>query len=528
VRLPAIMRWPARIAPGRVVDEVVSSLNHFFCFENWPYRRPAMGKRKPCTLALAASAILSACGGSGAVSEPSGRAPTPAPLVRPNIVLIVADDLDVPTMNQLLERRQPSQPLLDLLANQGLSFTRAYTTQALCSPGRASILTGQYTHNHRVYDNVGRHGGYRAFLQAESRSLAPWLQAAGYDTAFIGKYMNSHPDDGRIPPGWNRFDAHLTALENGVYFNYWMSHNGAARRYGAAQSDYHTDVLTNLATAYIRERAGQPKPLFLVVAPPAPHLPSHYAERHGGEFLTAGAPQVPSFDRADLNERTCWTPQAPALTPNDIRGADSLQRSRLRSMRALEDQYAAVLAALDQTGRLPNTYSFFASDNGLLMGQHRQVAKKNNAWEESINVPFIVRGPGVPAGRTDALAANIDIAPTILELAGVPVPESVDGRSLVPFLRGQTAANWRRDLLILNYDGDGSRPNEEFGGISLAVRDTDWMFQHRADDHFELFDTRTDPYQIRNEYCGADPARIAAFKQRIQTLSVCRGASCRT
>ncbi len=123
------------------------------------------------------------------------------------------------------------------------------------------------------------------------------------------------------------------------------------------------------------------------------------------------------------------------------------------------------------------------------------------------------------------MVATIDLAPTILELAGAPIPATVDGSSLVPFLRNQPPASWRSDLLIVNYDGDG--PNGALGGISLALRSTEWLYSHGSDETKRLYDMRTDPYQMKNLYCEVDKALIAKFEERIATLLQCRGATCR-
>ena len=206
------------------------------------------------------------------------------------------------------------------------------------------------------------------------------------------------------------------------------------------------------------------------------------------------------------------------MTAAEIDEADRLQRFRLRSLRAVEDMIEAVVQALAETGRLEQTYIVFTSDNGLLMGQHRAVGRKANAYEESIGIPLIVRGPGVPAGRTDAFALNIDLAPTLLELAGAPVPESLDGRSLVPFLRGTPPASWRQDVLVENHGA----------GPSYSLRTPEWMYNHQDTEEFELYDMRTDPYQLKNLYRTADPALVDSLRKRMATLVACRGASCRS
>ena len=236
-----------------------------------------------------------------------------------------------------------------------------------------------------------------------------------------------------MPPGWDDWYGHLTATEDGRFYDYWTNDNGNVSRYGTKPDEYSADVETKRAVKFIRDSAGRPEPLFLWLGPEAPHTPATYAERHGADFRYSLAPRVPSFNEGDVSAKPSWVRQIRSMSGAEIDEADRLQRFRLRSLRAVEDMIEAVVQALAETGRLEQTYIVFTSDNGLLMGQHRAVGRKANAYEESIGIPLIVRGPGVPAGRTDAFALNIDLAPTLLELAGAPVPESLDGRSLVPF-----------------------------------------------------------------------------------------------
>lgn len=464
-------------------------------------------------------ALLSSAGCAGGVSSPSATTPAPAatPFVRPNIVLVVADDLDVPTALEM-----PRLP--DLMSNQGLSFTHAYAAQPLCAPSRASILTGQYSHNHGVIDNVPPRYGFPAFRRQEAQSLAPWLKSAGYRTALIGKYINGYAHGATneyVPPGWDEWHAHLGAIEDGRYFNYWMNHNGQVVRYGSTSSDYSLDVETKLALELIRSSAGRAEPLFLLLAPQSPHVPAKYAERFGAEFKYALAPRGPAFNLGNVADKPSWVRQTALLSDQDIAGVDKLQRYRLRSLRAVEEQIQQVLTALHETGRLENAFVFFTSDNGLLMGQQRCVACKGNEYEESIGIPLIVRGPGVPVGRTDAFALTIDLAPTLLELAGVVPPDTIDGRSLVPFLRGRPPASWRTDVLIDNFGGASA-------GHSYTLRTEDWMYNYQDTEEFELYDMRQDPYQVKNLYRKADPALLDTLRKRMAALVGCRGASCRS
>jgi arylsulfatase A-like enzyme len=475
--------------------------------------RPSRRGAAAIALSLAAALEVGGCGASPPAGP--GAAATPAPAVRrPNFVVVLTDDLDVPTTHQLPR-------LADLIASRGISFTRAYAPTPLCGPSRASILTGQYVHNHGVNGNEPPANGFVAFRRHEGATIATWLKAAGYRTALVGKYINAYAwgaGDAYVPPGWDEWYGHLAAIEDQRYWNYWVNDNGNVSRFGASAAEYSTDLETKRAVSFVRASAGREEPLLLYVAPQAPHTPSWYHERFGAEFRYTFAPRPPSFNEGDVRDKPSWIRQIDSLDDAAIDGVDHFQRFRLRSLRAVEEQVEAILQALAETGRLESTYLFFLSDNGLLMGQHRAVGRKNSVYEESIGIPFLVRGPGVPAGvRFDQPVLTIDLAPTLLELASVPAPDSLDGRSLAPFLRGAAPASWRTDVLIEAYGA----------GPSYALRTAEALYAHLDTEELELYDMRTDPWQLESRHRGADPATIDAFEKRIAQLLACRGASCR-
>jgi arylsulfatase A-like enzyme len=454
---------------------------------------------------------LAGCGASPSVPAP---VPTPTPVTPlPNIVVVVADDLDVPTTAEL-----PRLP--DLMANRGIAFTRAYATQPLCGPSRASILTGQYTHSHGVIGNEPPNSGFVAFRRHEGATLATWLKAAGYRTALVGKYINGYAwgaGEGYIPPGWDEWYSHIAAIEDGRYWNYWVNDNGEVYRHGATAEEYSVDLEAKRAVKFVRDSAGRPEPIFLYAAPQAPHTPSFYAARFGAEFRYSFAPRPPSFNESDVRDKPSWVRQIEPMNDAQIDAVDNFQRYRLRCMRAVEEEIDGILQALAETGRLANTYFFFLSDNGVLLGQHRAVGRKNNVYEEAIGIPFMVHGPGVATRKVDEIVLNIDLAPTILELARAPIPDTVDGASLVPFLRGAAPAKWRKDFLV-----------EAHGlGPTYAVRTRDTLYAHLDSEDLELYDTTKDPYQLDSLHRTADPATIAAWEKRIAELLACRSASCR-
>lgn len=268
----------------------------------------------------------------------------------------------------------------------------------------------------------------------------------------------------------------------------------------------------------IRESAGRNEPLFLYIAPEAPHRPANYVARYSHEFKDASAPRVPSFNEPDISDKP-WGIRLRPMTRAEIEWLDSLQQARLRSMRSVEELIGLVIRALIETGRFDNTFLFFTSDNGLLMGQHRIIANKRNCYEESIRVPLVVRGPGVRRGTaTNAIVSHIDLAPTFLDLAGAPIPSSVDGRSFAPLLQGTTPESWRDEILVEYYAA----------ALTAVLRTPGGAYIENQTNEIELYEMESDPWQIESLHWDADPAQVEELHQRLRALRDCQGASCRS
>ncbi len=440
--------------------------------------------------------ILAACGGGSSTAPTPAPSSTPALGPRPNIVLVLADDLDY-GITQIL----PRLPIV--MGQAGLTFSRAYVTTALCAPSRASILTGQYAHNHGLIYNEPPDGGFPQFRGKDVSTIATWLKAGGYRTALFGKYLNGYPHgapETYIPPGWDDWFGHLSDFEDGRYYNYWMNDNGNVLRYGSSPDEYSVDVIARRAVDFVQKSAGRSEP--------------------AGEFPREACPRGPSFNEDDVRDKPAWVQNIAHMTDAQIRQADSFERGRLRTTRGVEDLLEQVLVALAASGKLENTFVFFTSDNGLLMGEHRAVGRKNNHYEESIHVPLVVRGPGVPAGRTlPHPVLNIDFAPTFAELARIAIPDSVDGRSLAPLLRADPPGldRWRSDFLLEHFSS----------GVSSAVRTPDVLYAELESNEIEFYDMAKDPYQVDSQHRKVEQAVMEPFSRRIAALAACRGASCR-
>jgi arylsulfatase A-like enzyme len=476
--------------------------------------------------------LLSTFVGSGSAgsaaqgpSSLAASAQSPAQPTRPNILFILTDDQDVGTL-----RFMPRVQIL--LAAKGLTFANTFAVQPLCCPSRASILRGQYPHNTEILNNAPPVGGFAKFrdLGHETSTLAIWLQAAGYRTAFFGKYLNGYPtadNPGHVPPGWDEwYGAHEGPAR---YYNYRMTENGRVVSYGDSPNDYRTDVLTEKAVSFIETRQrNAAQPFFVYFSVPAPHAdrpgdgPAIPARRHVGTFANVSGPRPPSFNEADIADKPSGIQRLPALTQEQVAALDEEFRTRVEALLAVDEAVERIIQALSARDELENTYIFFTSDNGYHLGEHRIPRGKNTLYEEAIRLPGIVRGPGVPAGLTrQHFVLNIDFAPTFAELAGASIPAFVDGRSFVSLLRSSPTPvhQWRQDFLL--------EVTSPMAITDRGLRTYDHAYFNFANGDISLYDLRQDPYQVDSVHKTADPALIRALAARLSQLATCRGLTCR-
>lgn len=476
---------------------------------------------------------------SAAALAPLARRWTAPPPVRaagqPNFVVLMADDMDARMLDSLPHLRA-------LTSARGMTFANAYTAAPVCCPARAAFLRGQYPHNTGVLANGGQQGGFDRFRSQglEQSTIATWLQDAGYRTGLIGKYLNDYEKSLQyIAPGWDRWFVYGGL---GKYTSYRVSDQGKVRVFGkdkdkdkgkgngnhkgkhhrkrkkkGNKGQYQTTTLANKALDFIASTpVGQP--FFLYLAPSSPHEPATPAQRHKKAQVAAnGAPRVPSFNEADVADKPALWSRGPMSNKN-IATIDAFYVKQLRCMIAVEEMLDAVINALAADGRLSNTYIIFTSDNGLHHGEHRIGLEKNTPFEESTRAPFTISGPGIPSGVTsDALVSLIDIAPTLVELAGQTAPDFIDGRSMQPLLQGDVPANWRTALLSELLQGPG-------GGFTL-LRAGDAAYTAYGDGARDLYDLADDPFQLENIYSSAPPAETAVLEDTYTALKACgRGA----
>jgi N-acetylglucosamine-6-sulfatase len=495
----------------------------------------ARTRRALALLAGVASVTLAGClGGSDEQEDPpSQNSGTGRGL---NVVVVLTDDQEPASLRVMKTVRR------ELIA-RGTSFENAYATLPQCCPSRATFLSGQYAHNHGVRGNEPELGGY-AHLD-NSETIATWLDAAGYRTAWVGKFLNGYgePDKSQVsgeaaltdvPEGWDRWWAPVDHTEAMMY-GYELNATGTVRRYGTSADDYQTDVLARKGTGFVREAADADEPFFLVVAPTAPHKESDVrigpsvapprdprpASRHLGAFADESLPRPPSFADRHLEDQ----PIAERLVAKyegrphglNVPELETGYRSRLESLLAVDELIGQVMGELRRSGELGRTLVVFTSDQGFVLGEHGLVGKQL-PYEESVRVPLVVRGPGIEAGRTVGVpVANVDLAPTLVDATGAQAGLEMDGTSLLGPLRSGGAPEKRAILL----EGFEELP---FAGLRTPAG---YAYFETGRGEVELYDLNADPYQLRNL---AEVPRYAALRDRLALrlaeLRQCAGNSC--
>lgn len=467
---------------------------------------------------------------------------------RPNLVVVMADDLDLSVWDTALAHGYLPRIQADLI-DRGLTFTQAFVTESMCCPSRTTLLTGQYPHNHGVIRNTGRRGGFQRFTRDDS-TVAVWLQQAGYRTGLVGKYLNGYGDaPGYVPPGWDAWNAVLDHKQ----YDYRMSIDGVLRRYGSHSSDYQPDVLAGVAESFIADP--DPRPFFLLVTPVAPHYEDLDGSDEAGGVTVRPAPRyaatpavrpippegLASFDEADLSDKPAWMRGAKPVNVPLLREG---YNSKVAAMRGVDDLVGRIVDALRGRGLLDRTAIVFTSDNGFQYGTHRR-NQKTDHYEESVRIPAVLRPPGgVAARRLDDWIANTDWAPTLVDFAGARADLVADGRSLKPLVDGGIAPGRHSLLLELPVDpsgGGGGHP--AFRALrskdpaltgDAAGRRTLVFAEVLADDgrvkDREFYDLDSDPLQLDSLHASGDASRqaqMARMAARLNALARCRAADCR-
>jgi N-acetylglucosamine-6-sulfatase len=448
----------------------------------------------------------------GALSALAGDA-----AARPNVVFVLIDDLRFDEIDYPFVEL----PNIQRLAREGVRFRNAFVTTPLCSPSRASFLTGQYAHTHGVTDNTDR--------SPRSHELVTFprlLHDAGYETAFLGKWHMGVDDSAR--PG---FDHWISVKGQGRYLDPEFNANGERR----VVPGYFTDILNGFALDFLARPHAKPFLLFLAHKAVHPDLTQNAdgsvsdlnastfvpAERHRALYAQAPIPHRPNHGRPPTGKPALQRrfPDRPPLGPA-TGTSDETIRDRLRVLAAVDEGLGRMLQSLETSGQLANTLVLFTSDEGYFYGEHGLSVERRLAYEESARIPLLMRLPSlVQAGRSiDELALNIDLAPTLLELCGAPKAQGMHGRSLVPLLRGERVP-WR-DSLLIEYFSDRVFPWVANMGYQ-AVRTQRYKYIHYVElaGMDELYDLDADPYELVN-LAGKDAGQPALLqlKPELQRL----------
>jgi N-acetylglucosamine-6-sulfatase len=422
-----------------------------------------------------------------------------ADATRPNLLFIFTDDQRWDCLS-CMGHPFLKTPNIDRLATEGALFNNYFVTLPLCSPSRATLLTGQYAHTHEIVGNGDSN--------ALSHRLITWpalLQKSGYETAYIGKLHMGNDDTPR--PGFDRW---VGFKGQGVYIDPMLNVDGKASKHPG----YITDLLTDFAVDFINQK--RDKPFAMILAHKAVHQPCVPAERHKGIYQDQPLPHRPD-EKDDLSGKPVLRRNSgdePAGHP--ARGVSEKQiREMLECIASVDEGVGKILAALEKNGQLDNTMIIFSSDNGYFFNEHN-LGDKRAAYEESIRDPFLVRYPKLikPGTKIDQMVLNVDLAPTMLELAGAPVPKNIQGRSFLPLLKGESS-NWRTAALF-EYVQEPRYPRIPTWN---AVRTADWKYIHYVDlpDMDELYDLKNDPYEMKNLIADAKAAdQLKQLKGQLQ------------
>ena len=468
---------------------------------------------------MAALATATLSGGSSATNDAgpgalavAGATTGPGDPERPNIVFVLTDDMREDDLAHMPHTRR-------LLADQGMELVDAISPHPLCCPARASLATGQYAQNNGVQHNRGPFGGFSAL--DPGREASTWFRDAGYQTALVGKYLNGYDHHDAKPTGWTRWDALQTGTYN--YLDFSMAGDGVRRHYS---DSYVTDVISQRTTDAVRDFARADRP-FLVYSW---HLAPHYRISGGSRRLPPAAPEDrglfadarpeslddPAYDEDDVSDQPAYLRNLPRV---DREAVVAEHRARLRSLQSVDRAVASLVETLAAEGVLDETYVVFTSDNGYSLGEHRYVGK-DVLTDEALQVPLLVRGPGIAPGTTSDLPATlVDLPATFAALAGVSPGWLVDGTSLAPTLLGEEQ-QFRDTTLVQT----GS--SAEDGWAHRGVRTDRYLYGVDGVDGF-LYDAEADPHQLVNRY--DDPAYLlvrAALERRRTALLDCAGWTC--
>jgi N-acetylglucosamine-6-sulfatase len=467
------------------------------------------GRGKQICQLLAVAAVLAAAvlaAGCGAEVRHTPQ--------KPNIIFVLTDDQFPGT-----EDMMPG--LKNDITNEGVTFSNMVSTFPLCCPARATIQRGQYSHNTKIYGNSPPAGGWVKFRDRDLHrsTMATWLNQAGYQTGLFGKYMNNYTDR-FIPPGWDHWYAW-----NGINEG-WTALNdqGTQKSLDWQEAD---SLVADEALEFLSNRLKSEAPVFAFVNFGAMHYPYFYAQVDADKFAGETVPRTPAFNEEDVSDKPKYIRKQPKLSSSDTYELDTAYQNGLRSLMRVDRFIENASELLRREHEMDETYFVFYTDNGVHLGQHRLMPGKLEPYEEDVNFPLIVRGPGIPHGVVKSeLVGNHDIAPTLADMGGADVPDFVDGRSFLPLATG-TATVWPRTAILSEREENAEPPN-----TWDMLRMSNKVFVRHENGQREYYDLAADPYELHNAFQLDDPNKTPPapdsptrkyYEQRLNALYNCKG-----
>lgn len=492
-----------------------------------------------------------------ASEELSGSSAVAAPPTRPDVVMFLMDDMPAALLQHMPNARR-------YIFDRGATFTNYFANISLCCAARATMFSGDYAHNTGILTNIYP-GGVYGFLESggASNSYPRWLQQEGYWTSLQGKYLNGYPhdpyytgdaplprefvpagyDDWAVPVSGMFFGNKYTLNENGVLQDYDVSAGGA----------YLGDLMADRLTGQLPSET--PGDRFFLYSSYAPHGPEPASPQERmdpnlrSRVATMKYPRTPDFNEADVSDKPPFIRALPRLTAQRKRAIDRIWRRRIISAKTVDRHIGEVVAALETSGQLDDTYLVFASDNGYHQGEHRLKMGKNLLYDPDIRLPFAISGPGVTAGTVvDKVVGHVDLAPTMMDIAGATPPREVDGESLLPLAQGQTVNRWRDYFLVqrgsvTEYESPAGAlepgtlqeqlQEQAIPGYLGAVSKRFRYFEYFSGDR-EYYDIAADPYQLDNlmgrskaTWTRAQTDALPRLRGALAALDKCSGEACR-